>query len=270
MDSPSSLGSVADRVAADILDMIARGDLTPGERLPGERQLAERMAVSRVSVRAALQQLKTQGFLAAVRGGGTRVVAAASAMDGALTALVRSKLDNLHDLAEIRVALESWAARRAAERATPDQVAEIKARLDAMAAAGPRRAGGGDRRPDKAEEDAAFHFAIGKAAGSPVYTHILSVIRDILTQMLEFHRYELFMAPEDDRTVLAHHRAIYEAIAAHCPTEADGAMRRHLEWVLAHYDAAGRRNGAALPERGGSVSKIKTASPFWLSPRKRG
>ena len=64
-------------------------------------------------------------------------------------------------------------------------------------------------------------------------------IRDILTQMLEFHRYELFMSPEDDRTILAHHRAVFEAIAARQPDAADAAMRRHLEWVLAHYDAAG-------------------------------
>ncbi|HET8729021.1 MAG TPA: FCD domain-containing protein [Alphaproteobacteria bacterium] len=248
MDNPSALGGgVADRVTAEILDMIARGDLTPGERLPGERQLAERMGVSRVSVRAALQRLKAQGFLASVQGGGTRVVSSAAAMDGALTALVRSKLDNLHDLAEIRVTLESWAARRAAERATPGQVAEIAARLDAMAAAGPRQAVAGGTQPDKALEDVAFHFAIGKAAGSPVYTHILSVIRDILTQMLEFHRYELFLAEDDDRTVLEHHRAIYQAIAARDAPGADAAMRRHLEWVLRHYDEAARR---AIPAAG--------------------
>ena len=93
-------------------------------------------------------------------------------------------------------------------------------------------------------------FAIGKAAGSPVYSHILSVIRDILTQMLEFHRHELFMAEEDDRRVLEHHHAIYEAIAAHQPAAADAAMRRHLEWVLEHYDmASGRRVAASAENR---------------------
>jgi DNA-binding FadR family transcriptional regulator len=227
--------------------MIACGALAPGERLPGERQLADRMGVSRVSVRAALERLKAQGFLAAVQGGGTRVVSSAAAMDGALTALVRRKLDNLHDLAEIRVALESWAARRAAERATAGQLDEIRTRLEAMAAAGSRRTADGGTRPDKAQEDMAFHLAIGQAAGSPVYTHILSVIRDILAQMLEFHRYELFLAEADDRCVLEHHRAIYEAIAARNPADAEAAMRRHLEWVLEHYEsaAAGARRGKA-------------------------
>jgi DNA-binding FadR family transcriptional regulator len=241
-------GSVADRVATRLLDMIARGELTPGQRLPGERALAEQMGVSRVSVRAALQRLKTQGFLVAVQGGGTRVVSSAAAMDDALTAMVRTKLDNLHDLAEIRVALETWAARRAAERASDADIAEIKARLDAMAAASPRRAPGdpaeGGSAPDKAFEDVQFHLAIGKAADSPVYMHVLSVIRDILMQMLAFHRYELFLSDGDDATVLAHHRAIFEAIAARDPDAAAAAMQRHLSWVLEHYGRArGRRDG---------------------------
>ena len=69
---------VADRVAQELLRLIAAGKLAPGERLPGERHLAEMMHVSRVSVRAALQQLKTQGFVASVQGGGTRVLAASN------------------------------------------------------------------------------------------------------------------------------------------------------------------------------------------------
>lgn len=247
-DLPSSEGKgVADRVAAELIDMIAGGDWAPGQRLPGERALAEQMNVSRVSVRAALQRLKTQGFVVAVQGGGTRVVSSAAAMDDALTELVRSKLDNLHDLAEIRMALETWAARRAAERATPEQIAEIAERLEAMAHAGPRDRGGAASGADasagdKAIEDVRFHFAVGKAAGSPVYMHILTVIRDILMQMLEFHRYKLFTSPEDDRAVMDQHRAIYDAIAGHRADDAADAMRRHLDWVLGHYKAErGRR-----------------------------
>lgn len=245
---PPPTGTVADRVATQLLDMIARGAMTPGQRLPGERQLAEQMSVSRVSVRAALQRLKTQGFLVSVQGGGTRVVSSAAAMDDALTAMVRTKLDNLHDLAEIRVALETWAARRAAERAGPQQIAEIKARLDAMAAASRRRPGTppGDL-PDKAVEDVQFHLAVGKAADSPVYMHVLSVIRDILMQMLAFHRYELFLTVEDDERVLEHHRRIYDAIAAHDPDGAAAAMQHHLNWVLDHYGRErGRRDAPPL------------------------
>jgi GntR family transcriptional repressor for pyruvate dehydrogenase complex len=230
---------VSDRVAAKLMDMIARGELTPGQRLPGERQLAEQMQVSRVSVRAALQQLKTQGFLSAVQGGGTRVLSTAGDMDPALSEMIRVKFDNLYDLAEIRVILESWAARRAALHATPEQVAEIARTITAMAQP--------TRGRLRAADDVDFHVAIGKAAGSPVYMHILSVIRDTLTQMLEFHRNELFDRSED-KAVLAQHRAIHRAIDRHDPDAAATAMTAHLSWVLEHYQAARLRREAAKTE----------------------
>jgi GntR family transcriptional regulator, transcriptional repressor for pyruvate dehydrogenase complex len=228
---------VSDKVATKLLDMIAHGELTPGQRLPGERQLAEQMGVSRVSVRAALQQLKTQGFLTAVQGGGTRVLSTAGDMDPALTEMIRIKFDNLYDLAEIRVILESWAARRAAMNATPEQVAEIGRTVVAMAQP--------SRGKLRATDDVDFHIAIGKAAGSPIYMHILSMIRDTLTQMLEFHRHELFDRSED-RIVLAQHRAIHRAIDRHEPDAAAAAMTAHLTWVLEHYHAARRRREASI------------------------
>jgi DNA-binding FadR family transcriptional regulator len=187
------------------------------------------MGVSRVSVRAALQQLKTQGFLTAVQGGGTRVLSTAGDMDPALTEMIRVKFDNLYDLAEIRVILESWAARRAAMNATPEQVAEIGRTV----------------------------IAIGKAAGSPIYMHILSVIRDTLTQMLEFHRHELFDRSED-KTVLAQHRAIHRAIDRRDPDAAAAAMTAHLNWVLEHYHAARvRREATAAAEAAATEALIR-------------
>ena len=217
---------VSERVRRSLADMIARGELAPGERLPGERQLAERMGVSRVSVRAALQQLKTQGFLVAVQGGGTRVVSSVGGMDPPLAALVRLKSESLSDLAEIRLMLESWAANRAARFATAEQVAEIDAAARRME--DPRRA------LHRAEDDVAFHLAVGRAAASPIYMHFLSVGQEALGDLLAFHHGALF-APGSADTIVGHHAAIRDAIASRDPGLAERAMRAHLEWVLAHY-----------------------------------
>ena len=65
--------SVADRVAEELLQLIALRRLGPDEFLPGERQLARLMGVSRASVRGALEQLKRRGLVTATRGGGTRL-----------------------------------------------------------------------------------------------------------------------------------------------------------------------------------------------------
>jgi DNA-binding FadR family transcriptional regulator len=65
--------SVADRVADELMQLIALRRLGPDEFLPGERQLARLMGVSRASVRGALEQLKRRGLVTATRGGGTRL-----------------------------------------------------------------------------------------------------------------------------------------------------------------------------------------------------
>ena len=222
---PASSQRISEWVAQQILDRIVRGELIPGERLPGERQLAEQLHVSRVSVRAALQKLKTQGFLTAVQGGGTRIVSSTTVMDGALTEMVRHKHGNLCDLVEMRQALESWAARRAAERATPQQIEAIGRVLESMTQ--PARDG-------HAVEDMDFHLAVAQAARSPVYLHLLSTIRNILGQMVEYHHTEPF-ALGHEALMMDHHRAIYAAIASRDPDAAAKAASDHLGWVLDRY-----------------------------------
>lgn len=225
---------VADRIAAELMRLIARGELAPGERLPGERQLAEMMNVSRVSVRAALQQLKAQGLIDAVQGGGTRVLSSVRTLDAPLTELVKLDVASLHDLMEIRAALEVWAARRAAANATPALLEQLSRILDSMADAC-------RSHTFKATDDLSFHLAIGRAAGSGVYLHLLETIREILSEMLAFHRYALFSTPEDDDTVLQHHRAVFEGIRNRDPEAAGAAMNEHLSWVLAQYADERRR-----------------------------
>jgi len=220
---------VADRVAQNLLRLIATGDLAPGERLPGERQLAEMMNVSRVSIRTALQHLKSRGFIDAVQGGGTRVLAAeAEDCSSALTQLVKVDHQNLSDLAEIRAGLEVWAARRAAERGSDENIAEI---IDTLA----RMSRPGRSTSLKAQDDQRLHLAIGKASGSAVYMHLMSMLSDILEEMFAYHRYTLLIGPAYDRILLNQHRAICEAIQSRDGEKAAHVMAEHLQSVLSIY-----------------------------------
>ncbi|MDJ0968415.1 MAG: FCD domain-containing protein [Kiloniellales bacterium] len=234
---------VADRVAQELLRLIAGGSLVPGERLPGERQLAQMMNVSRVSVRAALQQLKAQGLVSATQGGSTRIIASSESLDRGLGRLVRADLRNLLDLAELRAQLEAWAARRAARLGKPEQIEEIARLFEVMAdpARDPKH---------KAEDDFAFHMAIARASDSPVYLHLLSVLGDIFSENCAFHRFELCPTPADDRRFLAEHRAVLEAIRAGDEAAAARAMMDHLSSVIAAYSALPERTASAAGGNG--------------------
>lgn len=226
---PITHENLGDRVAAEVLRLIASGDFAAGDRLPAERRLAEMLGVSRVSVRAGLQQLKAQGLLTAVRGGGTRVAEPQTGSDPALTALAQIDRGSLADLLELRSMLESWAAHRAAEKASEEDIALIAQQVDRM-----------KTEPDnRAQVDMDFHLAIAKASGSVVYRHLIGVIRGTLFEMLRYNRDELFGEAEDDEAIMQQHDAVLRAIKDRNAEGAAKAMAAHLAWVRTHYVAAG-------------------------------
>lgn len=208
---------VSDRVATELLRLIGDGRLTPGERLPGERQLATMMGVSRVSIRAALQQLKEQGLLSAVQGGGTRLLASGRELEPDPSRL-RIDADNVHDLIAIRSILEVWAARRAAERATAQQIADLE---DALQQTGDRGA----------QDDFRFHQAIARASGSQMYQHLIERLRDTLEAALDYERNAILRSPEEAEAVAAQHGAIVDAIRDRDPAAAAAAAQSHLDFL---------------------------------------
>lgn len=225
---------VSDRVASELLRLIADGRITPGERLPGERQLATMMGVSRVSIRAALQQLKEQGLVSAVQGGGTRLLAAAMEVDPGVTQLIRINGESLSDLIGIRAGLEIWAARRAAERASPQQIAELEQihRESAQPGGSPHR---------KAQDDMRFLLAIARASGSAVFQHLLARLHETIEATLDYQRSELIRSAEAEQAVLRQHEAILAAIREHDAERAAAAVRTHLDYIQEQY----RRSQAA-------------------------
>ena len=222
--------TLSDQVAAEILRQIVSGELNPGDRLPAERKLSDDLGVSRVSVRAGLQKLKAQGLLQSVQGGGTSVAGPnINSGDPALLALAKLDRSSLVDLVDLRSVLEVWAAKRAARQASDAEIAEMYAEIQRMR----------DGNDNKAEDDFDFHLSIARASGSPIYRHVLAIIRSTLLEMLIYNRFELFGKEEHDAVILHQHEAIADAIAAHDPDAAETAMRIHLKWVMRQYIDAG-------------------------------
>src|SRR5579875_2422158 len=128
--------SLAGRIVDSIRDMVERGQLTPGERLPPERELAAQLRVSRTALREALHTLAALGLVEARHGRGIFVVggalqATAQRLSLALGAREGEEegVARIRQLFEIRRVLEGAAAEWAAQRAQPEQIAELQALL---------------------------------------------------------------------------------------------------------------------------------------------
>src|SRR3979411_1052358 len=112
------------RASSDVIAQIRRailsGQYRPGDRLPTEREMARQFGVSRVTVRDALRALEAAGLLE-IRVGGQGGPYVKEPDPARLAESLRTHFHlqgtTFAELAEARLALETTAARLAAERA---------------------------------------------------------------------------------------------------------------------------------------------------------
>jgi DNA-binding FadR family transcriptional regulator len=207
---------------------IYEGRLTVGDRLPPERELAEIFQVSRASVREALRVLEAFGVLTARRGTGADSGSIVSAEnDSPLSGLLRLYASLLQmpltDLLEVREALETLTARRAAERASDEDVERFRALLEAMRAA---------KDPEEfLAADTEFHVLLARSSGNSVAPLIMGALRDAIARQVlgAFQALEESGNWVSERTwLIREHTRLVDTIEARDPQEAAQALSQHV------------------------------------------
>lgn len=151
--------ALSDRLAVAVMGMIASGNLAPGARLPPERRIAEAVPASRVCVRSALERLKADGYIEAVQGSGTRVVAIEAGTR--LGALIRANEENLADLRGFVAFLDRCIVQRLVHRSPPATLEQAARDTGSQPI--------GDHPQDLAEQETGLRVALASATGNPVY-----------------------------------------------------------------------------------------------------
>jgi len=103
--------SLRSRIAAQIREAILTGTLREGDRLV-ERTLAVELGASVTSVREAIIELETEGFLRKKPNSATRV-----------TRLTRNDVEKIFN---VRRVLEAYAVEQACRKATPEQARRLE------------------------------------------------------------------------------------------------------------------------------------------------
>src|ERR1700676_3577927 len=133
---PINKASISDEIVDQIMALIARGDLAPGQHLPSERELCKNFGASRSSLREALRCLSMIGVLTARVGEGTSVAADGGKFLGKIMEwrLITEKHDIEH-LLEVRIALEGIAAANVARDGSEADIAKLSTLLAKMKSA---------------------------------------------------------------------------------------------------------------------------------------
>jgi GntR family transcriptional repressor for pyruvate dehydrogenase complex len=218
----------SEEVTQQLLGYLLSGRMPPGTRLPSERQLAERLGVGRSAVREAIKSLSLLGLLEVRQGSGAY-------LSGHTSDLLPRVLEwglllgepSMRDIIELRHHLEVTATGLAAERASTEDVQQLRALVARMEQAG-------SDVPAYVDADIQFHLRLAQAGGNNVLasliTNIQSLTRVWATRVLEH--------AGETTSSLAMHEPIIDAVAAGDVDAARRAMEAHMQRATRRLHAA--------------------------------
>lgn len=151
---------LVEEVTAKLRELIHSGEWPLQQRIPAEPELMAMLGVSRGTLREAVKALAHGGMLDVRRGDGT-YVRATSEIAGAAQRLYADH-SQVHIL-EVRVGLDTQAARLAARHATADDVGVMRALLEAR-----RVAWQAGDYSGWARADWDFHVLVAQASANPL------------------------------------------------------------------------------------------------------
>lgn len=199
--------TLSDEVYERLRDEIVKGFIRPNERLV-EVDLAERLGVSRTPIRESLKRLSADGL---IHGGRHHLVVREHAPA------------EIREIYESRAALEGYAARLAAQRATEAELERISSFHERDVTKLVR-----SPREHIVDVNDRFHDTIIEAAGN---IRLLDLIR----RNREFYFNYRIAGMYDDAEAeasLQGHAAILDALIARDPEAAEAATRAHVMQAL--------------------------------------
>ncbi len=205
----SSIGKslLKQQAYVQLKELIQNVTFGPGDFL-SERQLALRLGMSKTPVKAALERLEAEGFIAV------------SPQQGIV---VRDlSVHEVADQFEIRVALETFVARSLAGRINADQTKQLRENLKAQKAAVEKH-----NVARCVELDTDFHMLLCRFHSNLEILRVMSQLRDRIHRAISR---VLVQSDERLNNSYSEHFAIVDALVANDPDLAARRIEEHLDY----------------------------------------
>lgn len=223
--NPIRRTSLSDKIIEQIIALISRNILRPGERLPSEKDLCKRFGVGRATLREALRSLAVMGILEGRVGEGTFVSHNNQRyLERNLQWGLLLDPKKVEDLLETRLMLETQTAFSAAHKATPANLKEMEETIKGM-----------ESSMDQPEQylrfDLEFHLLVAQATQNTILYHLVSMTRGYLQAWIK----ESLVSPPSGaenlnraQSSIQEHRGILRALSSHQGEQAREAMKAHI------------------------------------------
>lgn len=219
-DEGSKNRTAQSTIAAVLRRSILRGELAPGERVL-QSEIAKQMRTSTTPVREALRDLAAEGLVTIDPHRGVRVHT--------------PTIEDLEELYELRLAIESVSIKRVVERITDEELDQAEECLELM-----------EQDPDPArwlELNREFHRRLIRGSRSPRIATTMENLRNLSTMYIGISVQSL---PDRFDKANEEHRLILEACRRRDDASAVAAVEQHLKMTA----ELGRIRVATLQEEG--------------------
>ncbi len=201
------MAAAVEKAYETIRDGIVRGIYPQGSHITAQ-SLAAASGLSRTPVREAMRRLHAEGLIKFIANRG---------------AFVSSWSESeIHQIYELRVLLEGFAAEAAARNASDGQLIELRRLANEMENF--VRSDGEPEIDEIAARNNAFHKLIVQASGNPRLQGLLSAIVEVPLVLSTFRRYDL----REMRRSMTQHAELVTALEAHDAEWARSVMESHI------------------------------------------
>ncbi|MEJ2479731.1 MAG: GntR family transcriptional regulator [Acidihalobacter sp.] len=199
--------TLSERLFEQIRGAIERGDIAAGSKI-SEPELARRFGVSRGPLREAIGRLEACGLVERRANVGARVVTLSS--------------EGLLEIFQVREALESMAARLAAEHMTDEEIAGLRELLDQHGRQIDEDSG---QAYFQKVGDLDFHYRIVQGSRNG---QLIKLLCNDLYHLMRLYRYQFGMQSRRAPRAFVEHRMIVDAIEQRDGEMAELLMRHHI------------------------------------------
>jgi len=205
-----------------IMDLVKKSELKPGDKLPPERELAEKLSISRGSLREAFRVLESRGLIKSKPGGGRYIrEIRKDGHNNTENIILSLEKSSILELLEAREMFEVKIAEITAQKATPEDIKSIEKALNKMNEEEELK----DSK--ETESDTEFHLAIARASHNFVFVNIIKLHLDLLKET----RGKTWKITGRREKQYQEHQAILQAIKEHDAKKAGETMLKHLKNV---------------------------------------
>lgn len=217
--------SLSSHLTRQVLSLILKEGLQPGDRLPSVKELAERFSVATPTMREALRLLQMAGNLDIRHGSGIYVTRAEPRLMVTNPYTGTLGTGTILDLLQARLLIEPAVAELAAIHATEKHIDDL---TDLLAEAEAHLSGGDSEDAVLGIVNMRFHRAIAEGSAN-------TVLADVVFSLTEVHIKEQMAVLDlynNRRRDHEQHKLILDALKAHDADAARAMMHEHLTDVI--------------------------------------